>query len=209
MLVAAWVGVIVTVGADWLARWRHDERLETVSKPAATVAIAALALVVGRGAPAAAVAAATVGFACCLVGDVALLPSVDRFIAGLAAFLVGHLAFVAMFVALGLHHARWGLLAAVGVAVVSVTAGRRIVSGARAQGSGLGGPVAVYLAVISVMAVVGWATGRAAAAAGASLFVASDAVLGWGQFVRDRPWMSLTIMVTYHAALVGLALSLA
>ena len=205
----AWVGVIATVGADWLARWRHDERLETVSKPAATVAIAVLAVVVGRGAPATAVAAAAVGFACCLVGDVALLPAVDRFVAGLAAFLLGHLAFVAMFVALGLHHPRWGLLAGAGVAGVAVTAGRRIVRGARADASGLVGPVTAYLAVISAMAVVGWATGRPAAAVGTALFVASDTVLGWGEFVRDRPWMSLTVMVTYHAALVGLALSLA
>ena len=32
-----------------------------------------------------------------LAGDVALLPSVDRFVVGLASFLAGHLAFVVMF----------------------------------------------------------------------------------------------------------------
>ena len=75
-------------------------------------------------------------------------------------------------------------------------------------------PVQAYLAVISSMAVVGWATGRPAAIAGSALFVTSDAILGWRQFAssstsRGRSWMPLAIMVTYHAALVGLALSLA
>jgi hypothetical protein len=31
-------------------------------------------------------------------------------------------------------------------------------------------------------------------------------VLGWRQFVTERRWMSVTVMVTYHLAIVGLAL---
>jgi uncharacterized membrane protein YhhN len=83
------------------------------------------------------------------------------------------------------------------------------VAGARAQDASLAVPVQAYLAVISSMAVVGWATGRPAAIIGSTLFVTSDAILGWRQFVNARPWMPIAIMVTYHAALLGLALSLA
>ncbi|MEA3185167.1 MAG: hypothetical protein QOJ74_1644, partial [Ilumatobacteraceae bacterium] len=31
----------------------------------------------------------------------------------------------------------------------------------------------------------------------------------WGQFVSERRWMHLAIMVTYHVAIVSLAASLA
>jgi alkenylglycerophosphocholine/alkenylglycerophosphoethanolamine hydrolase len=69
-------------------------------------------------------------------------------------------------------------------------------------------PVAAYLVVISAMAVFGWSTGLGWVIAGTTLFVLSDAILGWGEFVKDRPWMSLAIMVTYHGAIASLALSL-
>jgi uncharacterized membrane protein YhhN len=133
---------------------------------------------------------------------------VDRFVVGLASFLAGHLAFVAMFVALGLDHPARLVFAVPIVAVVASSVGRRIVHGARVREPALAAPVTAYLLVILAMALVGWATGRPAAIAGASLFVASDAVLGWERFVEDHRWMHLGIMVTYHGALVGLALSL-
>ena len=209
VLGAAWVLVAVTVAADWWARWRGPARLETIAKPAATVAIGALALVVSDGGPATARVAAGVGFALCLVGDVALLDAVDDFVLGLASFLLGHVAFVVMFVALGLDRRWLGLVAVAPVGAVAATVGQRIVAGARAEHPALVGPVLAYLAVISSMTVVGWATGRTAAVVGASLFVTSDSILGWRKFVGERRWMAMAVMVTYHGALVGLALSLA
>ncbi|MGE0139570.1 MAG: lysoplasmalogenase [Ilumatobacteraceae bacterium] len=195
--------------ANWWSRWRDDSRVELVSKPLATIAIAVLGVVVADDVSTGAIVAAVVGFACCLAGDVALLPAIDRFVTGLVCFLAGHLAFVVMFVLLGLD--RWwvGLVALAGVACVALLAGRRIVAGAREQDPGLAVPVQVYLAIICAMAVIGWSTGRTAAMAGSALFVASDAMLGWRQFVRSRPWMPVAVMVTYHGALTGLALSLA
>jgi uncharacterized membrane protein YhhN len=207
-IVVVAVVAAVAAGADWWSRWRDDGRVEVVAKPTATVAIGVLGVLVAD-APAGAVAAAAVGFACCLAGDVALLPAVDRFVAGLASFLVGHVAFVVMFVLLGLDRWWLALPAAAGAAVLVLVVGRRIVRGAAAESASLAAPVAAYLAVISTMAVVGWATGRWAALAGTALFVTSDAILGWRQFVRPAAWMPLAVMVTYHAALVGLALSLA
>ena len=44
---------------------------------------------------------------------------------------------------------------------------------------------------------------------GATAFIISDSILGWGQFVVEKAWIHLAIMVTYHVAIVSLALSLA
>jgi uncharacterized membrane protein YhhN len=88
------------------------------------------------------------------------------------------------------------------------TIGRRIVTGAIAKDAGLRVPVTAYLFVISGMAVVATMTGRWWAIAGAAAFVLSDTILGWRAFVSEKRWMALAVMVTYHAALVGLAVTL-
>mgnify|MGYP003562357978 CR=1 FL=1 len=69
-------------------------------------------------------------------------------------------------------------------------------------------PVRIYLFVITVMAVVAWATGRAVALVGAASFVVSDTLLGWREFVARTPSrvLSVAVMVTYHVAIFGLAL---
>jgi hypothetical protein len=51
------------------------------------------------------------------------------------------------------------------------------------------------------------AAGNAWAVAGALLFLTSDTMLGWRQFVSKRPWMPVAIMVTYHLAQAGLVIS--
>jgi uncharacterized membrane protein YhhN len=207
----------VVCAANWWSRRPSAtsdgaRRLELVTKPLATISLAALAVVAATsgadGASIGALIAAIAAFALCLAGDVALLPQVDRFVAGLASFLAGHLAFVVMFVLLGLDRPALALPALVGVMVVALTAGRRIVTGASTTSRNLVLPVRAYLAIISSMAVVGWTTGRVAALVGCALFVASDAVLGWNRFVDPRGWMPVTVMVTYHGALGGLAVCL-
>ena len=69
-------------------------------------------------------------------------------------------------------------------------------------------PVLAYLVVISLMAIAAWATGEPWLMAGAALFVASDTILGWRNFVNRRPWMPLAVMVTYHLGQAGLVASL-
>ncbi len=209
MLVFVSLAVGVFAGLNWVTRVRSLPRLETVSKPAATVAITALAVVVGRDQPRGVILSALIGFILCLVGDIALLDAVDSFIAGLAAFLAGHVAFIAMFVQLGLDRKRLGAVGLVLVATMVTLVGRVIVRGARTREPKLAGPVVAYLTVISTMVVVGWATGNVAATIGATLFVISDAILGWRAFVGEKAWMSLAVMMSYHGALLGLALSLA
>ena len=203
-MIIACIATAIAALANWYSRWKHSDRIELISKPLTTLgAISIAALADG---PRSATIAAVVALTLCLVGDVALLRAVDRFVIGLAAFLLGHIAFVVMFALRGLD--RWPLaaVAVVGCALLLATAGRPIVRGAAERGFGI--PVRAYLVVISSMSVVGWATGNWLIVLGATAFIISDAILGWGQFVAERAWMHLAIMITYHVAIVSLALSL-
>ena len=209
MLVLVWCVVGTSAVANWVSRARHHARLETVSKPVATIAVAWLSVVVGRDQPAGVLISALIGFLLCLIGDVALLDAVDSFITGLGAFMAAHIAFIVMFVMLGPDRPMLGLVGLSLVAVMVAGVGRVIVGGARATKPKLVGPVMAYLSVISIMVVVGWSTGNVAATIGATLFVTSDAVLGWRAFVGEKRWTATAVMMTYHGALVGLALTLA
>jgi uncharacterized membrane protein YhhN len=193
---------------NWWSRLRHDRRLELVTKPAtiAALVVAAIALDPAPGADTRRTWF-VVALVWSLAGDVALmLPG--RFVAGLAAFLVGHLAYVAGF------WTRPPGLAAVAVAavVVAVPVGAlaaRLVRALRASGErGLVAPVLAYVVVIGAMVVSALASGNAVAGAGAALFATSDALIAWDRFVA--PWRpaAVTIMVTYHVAQALLVLSL-
>ncbi len=209
------VGAAVT---DWWAVATGRAPLERWAKPAVMVAL--LVAVLGQGwavhgaagsgsggeEPAVdgvVVALLAVGVAAGLTGDVLLLPDVDLFVPGLAAFLVGHLAYGLAFAQLGMHAA--GLAAGAAVAVAMLAGpGRRILSAAWGRDAALGRAVAGYLVVICVMVALAVASGRPAVAVGAALFAASDAVLGWTRFVRPerggRRHVRLSVMVTYHTA---------
>ena len=71
-----------------------------------------------------------------------------------------------------------------------------------------GPAVSAYLLAISLMFCAAVATGNPWAIVGAGLFVASDSVLGWRQFVGSASWMPVTVMVTYHLGQAGLVASL-
>ena len=199
------VATAIAAIANWYSRLQRLDRLELFSKPLTTIgAITIAALADG---PRPATVAAVAALVLCLIGDIALLHVVDQFVLGLAAFLLAHIAFIVMFAQRGFD--RWPL-AGVGVVVCALLVGTialPIVRGATAKGMGI--PVQAYLAVISSMTVLGWATGNWLIMVGATAFIISDSILGWGQFVAERAWMHLAIMVTYHIAIVSLALSLA
>ena len=204
-MIVALIATAAAAAANWYSRWKKADRVELISKPLTTLgAIAVAALAGGDGS---ATTVAVIALAMCLIGDVALLHVVDRFVVGLAAFLLGHIGFIVMFVLLGLDHWRLAGVAIAGCALLLGTAAVPIVRGAAAKGFGV--PVRAYLVVISSMCVVGWATGNWLIMIGATAFIISDSILGWGQFVAERAWMHLAIMVTYHIAIVSLALSLA
>jgi uncharacterized membrane protein YhhN len=203
-VIIAFIATAIADVANWYSRWKHGDRVELVSKPLTTLGSIAIAL--SADGPRSATAAAVVALTLCLIGDVALLPSVDQFIVGLAAFLLGHIAFIVMFGLRGLDHWPIAGVAIAGCAVLLGTAAVPIVRGASAKGLGI--PVRAYLVVISAMTIVGWATGNWLIMLGATAFIISDSILGWGEFVRERTWSHVAIMVTYHTAIVSLALSL-
>ena len=206
MQVALFIATGLSAVANWWSRWRDSDRLEAWSKPLTTILVIGVAL--ASGAPRSQIIVAVVALALCLAGDVALMPAIDKFVVGLASFLLGHVVFIVLFAQYGMDHAVLGAVALVGAVVLAATAGRRIVQGASAQDAALRIPVLAYLAVISSMAVCGWATGKPWVISGSALFVLSDSLLGWRQFVREHSWMAVAVMVTYHGAIASLALSL-
>jgi uncharacterized membrane protein YhhN len=191
---------------NWWSRLQSNDRVERWTKPLTTVLVIGLALV--SGAPTEQVVVAVIALTLCLIGDIALMPIIDRFVVGLGAFLLGHLVFIVLFAQYGMSHLALAAAAAVLAVALVALVGRTIVGGAAHKDPGLRIPVTAYLTVISAMAVCGWATGNGWVIAGTTLFVISDSILGWEQFVRERRWMSVAVMVTYHCAIASLALSL-
>lgn len=197
----------VAAVANWWSKYADHRPTELWSKPVALLALIGVAVALD---PVDATVRTwfVVALALSLAGDVFLLGTGRWFLAGLASFLAAHLAYIGGFVAVG-GERWWALIPAVAVVVVlSATAGRRIVAGAGGQGPTLRGPVVAYLGVISAMVLVASVTGTWLAIAGALLFLASDTVLGWREFVERRQWMPLTVIVTYHLAQASLVLSL-
>ena len=205
---AGWlVLAVVAAVADWFAVHRERRPLELVAKPATMVALilATLALDPAEaGARSWFVAAQVLS----LVGDVALmLRTRTLFLAGLGAFLVAHVAYVVGLAGFGLSLGRLGIGLAV-VAVAFALVGVRLLAGVRRTDETMGPPVVAYVVVISAMLVTAVGTGNPVAIAGAGLFYASDATLGWNRFVRPLAHGNLAVMVTYHLAQILLFLSL-
>lgn len=177
-------------------------------KPLATLLILALALVTAPMRPEYQWAIAA-GLLFSSAGDVFLMLPRDRFVAGLASFLVAHLCYIGAF-AIGVPFAAAPLLwlpffAAGGLVLALVWPGLK---------PALRGPVAVYVIVIAAMA--GQAAGRwqitgsgmaLAAAVGAGLFVVSDAVLAIDRFRWKFRAARAVTLATYWAAQLLIALS--
>ena len=202
---AAALLAVVNWGAVWLGGSRVLET-ERLTKPAVMVALLAAAVLAPVPDPVAAAVRPWLlaGLALSLAGDVLLLPP-GRFVPGLVAFLLGHVAYLVAFLLVGGESA-WLVAGLVGAGVLAATVGRVLVRLAASAGYGV--PVAVYLVAISAMAVAATRTGEVVAIAGAWLFVASDALLGWGRFREPVPGMprgggralGTAVMVTYHLA---------
>jgi uncharacterized membrane protein YhhN len=205
-LVAA--GLLAVV--DWVAVARAAAGLERLAKPAVVAALVATVLLNGPGAEPRTWLLVGALLAS-LAGDVLLLPP-GRFTAGLAAFLVAHLAYLGIF----LFDVGWlpgAAFGAAGTLVLLATAGRMILAGAAASGAAI--PVAAYLVAISAMAIAASASGSAIAALGAWLFVASDTLLGWDRFAGPAPATPaaaarrrVAIMVSYHTAQIALTVAI-
>jgi uncharacterized membrane protein YhhN len=207
--VALLIAAAVLAVGDWLAVHFRLFRIEYVLKPATLAVLVAAAAVADLGSLKPwLVAALALG----LLGDVGLMLSDGRpdppFLAGLGAFLLGHVAYIVAFTRYGLHSLDVvaGALVVVGIAGLALPA---VLRGAAASaGRDFALLVAGYAAVLSCMAVLAAGTGVVATAVGGALFLVSDTLIGRERFVARLANGPLLIIVTYHVAqfliLIGL-----
>ncbi|HEX4905242.1 MAG TPA: lysoplasmalogenase [Acidimicrobiales bacterium] len=187
--------------ADWVAVWRRPSPIENLLKPLVLVLLVATALAVdpvddGQR------AWFVVALVLSLAGDVFLLPAVDRFVPGLASFLLAHVAYI-----VGLTRDAGTPAPAVAV-VLLVPVAMRVIGAVRHREPELLAPVVVYITVIAAMVAMALRSGDVVAAAGAVTFATSDSILALDRFDRHRRWMPLAVMVTYHVAQALLVVSL-
>lgn len=193
--------------ADWWAVHVGNRRLEWLCKPTALAALTGAAVYLDP-ADGAVRAAFVVGLVLSLAGDVFLMLPRERFVAGLASFLAGHVAYIVGFLLAGpepLGLVVGLLVVAIGVGVVGRPLVRAVAQGEHADEAR---PVAAYIGVISVMVVTAFGAGNPFGIAGALSFYASDATIGWTRFVAPLPHQRVLIMTTYHLAQFLLVLSL-
>lgn len=206
--VALLVGTLLVAVVDWFAVATDRRPLEYVAKPATMVLLIAAALAIDPSDDTQRTWF-VVALVLSLAGDVFLMLPRDLFVAGLASFLLGHLAYI-----VGLWSVETSAAGlAIGAAVIAVALpllGLRILRAVRAgEEPELLAPVAVYVLVISAMVVSAGASGSGLALVGAVSFYASDALIAWNKFIEELPRGRLAIMVTYHLAQVALVVSLA
>jgi uncharacterized membrane protein YhhN len=190
------------------AEQRQARRAVYLFKPLTTVLILALALAVPEPAGGGYRTLIAAGLLFSLAGDVFLMLPRDRFVAGLACFLVAHLLYIAAFAP------RPSTLAAPLVLAVLLAYGGWLMRALWPHLGGLRAPVAVYAAALLVMAwqaAERWATvgttSALLAVIGAGLFVASDSLLAWQRFVRPVCHGEALVLGTYFAAQWLIALS--
>lgn len=212
----AWVAIAVAGSfaiGDWVAVGRERKMLEYVCKPLTMVAFIAAAIELEpvdssqRAWFVAALVFSMLGDIFLMLPDRDLGPA-DTFTLGLASFLLGHIAYVVGFLGRGVG-STWVIVALLATPPILMVIGGPVIRGARAQDPRLGVAVTVYMVVLVVMLDVAWWSGVATAMAGALLFVASDAMIGWSRFVKAFRHHRIAIIVTYHLAQAFLVVSIA
>lgn len=181
--------------ADWLAVGFERPVIERTLKPLVMLALIAAAISGDGG---------QVGFwilgglVLSLAGDVFLMLPKEQFIAGLASFLLAHVAYSVGF--LGVFESQAWLLASLILLIPAVVfVARPIVAAVSGRGSSvLTWAVAAYMTAISVMVALAFGTAVEVAMRGAVLFFASDAILGWNKFIKPIRNGRVVLMVCYH-----------
>jgi uncharacterized membrane protein YhhN len=199
---------LLALGALLLSEWRGSRRGVWLAKPLASTgfvltALAAGALSSGYG------RAVLVALALGWLGDVLLIPKERRgvFLAGVASFLLGHLAYAVAFALRGIDLEASAVAAAL-VAVLSLTVLRWLWPYVPDR---MRVAIAAYVAVISVMVVcaLGLADfrGQSTIALGALAFYASDLAVARQRFVAEGFANKLWGLPLYYGAQLLLASS--
>ncbi|KON88098.1 hypothetical protein AF332_15620 [Sporosarcina globispora] len=147
-----------------------------------------------------------IGLFFCMLGDGFIAVS---FVAGLGAFLIGHLFYLTGFFKMAKSNLL-RLAAIIPIGLYSFLIGRQLIASLLSEGNqSLVIPVSAYMLVISAMAISAILTGNKWVIAGSILFVISDSILSWNMFVSDIIYSDVFIMTTYYSAQFLIASSLA
>jgi len=204
---------------NWVAVARGQRRLEYVVKPGTLILVIIMALLLMRDATNERLALFfVVGLCFSLVGDVFLMLPYGRFfIPGLIAFLIAHIFYI-----IGLNPTLpppGSVIILIVMAGVSATIYTYVAAALRQKGRPkMQIPVAAYVTIISLTCFSAWATlfrpawpvaARVTAILGATLFLASDTMLAWNEFIAPSQVRGVLVMVTYHLAQFALAATIA
>ena len=214
-----WWGAAFAVALwDWFAVALSRRRLGYFTKPAVIAALlgAVLAAIAALGKPAALLSWAAVALVFSLAGDVFLMLPKERFMWGLGAFLMAHVAYLLAFSLTAPPFNAWTAGLAIGVGIVAGQFYERLTKALDAAEKGfLKKPVAAYTLAISLMVLSALMlpfradisrSGALTVAAGAVLFFASDALLAWNRFVHPVPHGRLFTRILYHAGQLAMVL---
>ena len=204
-LTLIWVALLFAA-LDWAAVARGWKVLSYIAKPAVMVCLIAWLGV--NGGWSGVLLWFTAGLIFSLAGDIFLMLPKERFVAGLAAFLLAHLAYI---IGLNTHPLPVNvatLIVLILVGLTSTTLYLRLAQGLAATGDHkLKIPVLAYTLVLSLMLFSAlltfvrpaWSPGGALLVGlGAVLFYLSDSLLAWNKFVSPLRHGELLVMITYH-----------
>lgn len=156
-----------------------------------------------------------IGILLSLTGDILLMISLDRlFLAGLAAFLLAHIAYLVGFNIPTPEMSAWGLIMAVVIGLGSARITRLIVTSLISKGQArMRLPIIVYSTVISFMLLAAmmklvdaaWNSNAAILVSlGAFLFYLSDITLAWHKFVAPIQNGRIYNIGAYHLGQIAL-----
>ena len=204
---------LVVAVLDWIAVYKQWKTVEFICKPATMVFMFAwLFVMAGLNGPSLWFG---VGVLLSLAGDVFLMLSDRWFIAGLAAFLLAHVAYI-IGLSAGLMNVSllWAGILAVILVLGAVRILRRIAAGLVAKSlKKLVVPVQVYGLVITVMLFLAMLTlsrpdwkaiPAVLVSLGAFLFYLSDIILAWNRFVSPIRSGRVMNMIAYHLGQIAL-----
>ena len=207
------IAALLFAALESLALWKNWKPLEYLAKPAVMI-ILFIWLFTSVGLSGALFWFGA-GILLSLLGDVFLMFSLDRFfLAGLAAFLFAHLAYLVGFNTPLPGISAWGLILVVMVGWGSMRVINRILSSLTGQGqSRLRIPIIIYSMVISLMLLsamlkltdLTWSAGASLlVGVGALFFYLSDIVLAWNKFVSPIRNGRIYNIAMYHIGQIAI-----
>ncbi len=204
------IAVLVTIAFTAALVWAETAESSALRWFKMVASTGFLAIAVSVGAPSSTYGRIVLAaLALSWIGDLLLTyRSRSAFLAGLVAFLLGHVAFVAAFWSLGIGVV-YAVVAAVVVAVIAIVVLRWLAP----HVGDMKGPVVAYVGVISVMVMFAFgAFGNGASVlvpVGAMLFFVSDLFVARNQFVAPDVANRIWGLPLYYLAQILLALSTA